>query len=270
MPAIHLTRLKKQTAQLSEQLDTPEAFIRGLYDLLETYADRTHRPGQSGEPPSLVKTFYVPKPVLRQLMVELQPFSELKPVQAISIVDALWAEFNFEFCYLAASMLGLITPDHADIILNKVDSWLAGHLENRLITIVLDQALNRIRKERPDALLSQIEIWLASSDIYYHQIGLRSLIPLISSTSFENLPIFYTMLAPFTRIAPQKIRPDISSALRSLAIRSPKETAFFLRQNLEVAENPDTALITRQVIHNFPPEIQASLRAALRASNPTR
>ena len=53
MPAIQLTRLRLQTAGLAESFANPQAFVRGLHDLLDYYADRTHRPGQSGAPAPL-------------------------------------------------------------------------------------------------------------------------------------------------------------------------------------------------------------------------
>lgn len=270
MPAIHLTRLKQQTAQLSEHFDSPQAFVRGLYDLFEIYSDRTQRPGQSGEPPSIVKTYYAPKPVMRQLMIELQPKIELSPYHALNLVDKLWAEFNLEFCLLAATILGSIPPDPPEIILKRVNSWIDPNLEDRLISLVVERALHKIRMDNPGALLNQIDTWLGYPDSYYQQIGFRASIPLINSGSYENFPFFYAMFAPYTHNAPHKIRPDLIAAIRSLVVRSPKETAYFLRQNLEAGDNPDAAFITRQVIDDFPPELQSSLRSALRAAHPIR
>jgi hypothetical protein len=54
--------------------------------------------------------------------------------------------------------------------------------------------------------------------------------------------------------------------LIALARRSPKETAYTLRQILEAPEVHDSAWLTRQVMRYFPAETQDSLRAALRQS----
>ena len=52
--------------------------------------------------------------------------------------------------------------------------------------------------------------------------------------------------------------------LIALARRSPKETAYSLRQILDAPEAPETAWLIRQVMRYFPAETQDSLRAALR------
>jgi len=54
MPAIHPARMKIQVARLGEKIRQPEVFVRELHNLLDFYADRTHRPGQFGEPPPLL------------------------------------------------------------------------------------------------------------------------------------------------------------------------------------------------------------------------
>ena len=71
-------------------------------------------------------------------------------------------------------------------------------------------------------------------------------------------------MTPYTRKAPLQVRADILDALAALALRSPKETAYLLRQSLNSPENPDTALLIRKLLDVFPPDLQESLRQALR------
>jgi hypothetical protein len=52
--------------------------------------------------------------------------------------------------------------------------------------------------------------------------------------------------------------------LIALARCSPRETAFFLRQSLELPNSPDTPWLIRQTARYFPADIQESLRAAVR------
>jgi len=72
-------------------------------------------------------------------------------------------------------------------------------------------------------------------------------------------------LSPFLRTAPLPIRPDVLDVVAGLARRSPRETAFMLRQNLEAPDNPDTSLLIRQSLPHFPKDIQESLRLAVRS-----
>jgi hypothetical protein len=53
-------------------------------------------------------------------------------------------------------------------------------------------------------------------------------------------------------------------ALNALARRSPKETAYFLRQMAEIPNSPDAAWLIRRCLPEFPPEIQPGLRSAAR------
>jgi hypothetical protein len=73
------------------------------------------------------------------------------------------------------------------------------------------------------------------------------------------------LITPLVRLAPVSIRPDLLQVIQRMASRSPKETAFFLRQNLVIKEdNPGTAWLTRQSLAYFPADTRAVLRAALK------
>ena len=65
MPAIQPARLKQQAVLLAQQFDNPVAYVRSLHHLLDFYADRAHRPGQSGKPAPLTSAYRVHPPVLR-------------------------------------------------------------------------------------------------------------------------------------------------------------------------------------------------------------
>jgi hypothetical protein len=52
MPAIQPARLKHQTARLAAVFEQPEDFLKALINLLNFYADHTHRAGQIVVPTS--------------------------------------------------------------------------------------------------------------------------------------------------------------------------------------------------------------------------
>lgn len=264
MPAIYPERLQTQTANLSELYDQPARFTHTLTDLLELYSNRTHRAGQAGEPPPLLMTYNVPKPVIRQLMVELQPLASEYPEETIQLVYALWAKESLETRQIAAFLLGSIPPDRPEMILGIITSWLTPELEERLISLVLELSLIRIRKENPAALLTKTEGWLGSEKPTEQQIGLKALKSVLVSRESQEFPLFIQIITPFTRKAPLQIRSDILDVLEALAIRSPKETAYLLRQSLNSPNNPDTALLIRKLLPVFPTDLQESLRQALR------
>ena len=264
MPAIHLARLKQQSAQLVDLFDQPDRFACALSNLFDLYSDRTHRPGQSGEPPSLLITYNLPKPVLRQVTSDMQMKAITNPSEILLLARRLWLEPSLEFRLLAASLLGFTRVETPEMVLDTIADWVESGVDDRLLAIVMNKGLARIRQDAPERLIEQIQIWLQSSDVNVQQVGLRALIPIMSAAQYDNLPVFFHMLSPFVRKAPLRIRPDILEALRILASHSPKESVYLLHQNLNAPDNPDAALMTRQILPYFPQESQDSLRAALR------
>jgi hypothetical protein len=264
MPAITLARLRQQAALVVGNFDQPAAFVRSLHHLLEFYADRTQRPGQAGEPPPLLEAYRVPPPVLRQILLELTPWAQEQPETALELCDALWAVEIVEFRLLAASLLGIIPTPSPAPILERVEGWCQAKAEERLIHALLHDGLSRLRKSAPEHLLNRVEIWLEDPDPFKQQLGLRSLVPILSAGNYQNLPVFFRLLSRIVRIVPARLRPDLQDAVRALARHSPKETAFFLRQMAESPNSPDAAWLIRHCLSEFPPEIQPALRAAAR------
>jgi hypothetical protein len=215
----------------------------------------------------VIKSYDVPNPVIKQIVTDIHPSVTSEPAVAHRLCKKIWEEPILEFRLLAASILGLIPLDLNEDLLTTIEEWGRDCKENRIISALTDQGLSRFREESPDELGKIVEKWLTSTDLPQQQIGLRALIPLLTSQSFENIPIFYKLLTPFVRIAPTHLRPDILDAIQALAHLSPQETAYFLNINLEAPNNPSTAWIIRQSIDHFPQETQIFLRNALRSAN---
>lgn len=264
MPAIHLPRLRKQVAALTDQFNQPEAFTRGLSSLFEEYADRVHRPGLAGEPRPLIPTYNVPPPMLRHLTAEVAPLASNNAQETLALCDMLWEQFYLEMRLVTITLIGRAPLDPVDTILMRIDRWASGIAEARLIKAMAIQGLDRVRTEQTNRLLVEVEKWLESKNSSLQRLGLCALIPLIQDRNFENLPVILDLLSPFLRIAPLPIRPDVLDVLASLARRSPRETAFILRQNLDAPDNPDTSLIIRQTLPHFPEEMGDNLRLAVR------
>ena len=265
MPAIQPARLKIQAAQLAETFTDPPAFTLGLNELIEFYADRTYRPGQAGDPPPLLKAYNVPTPVLRQVSKELSKAVVANREAALALCDALWSKPVLEFRQLAAIILGQVAIHPLEDILDRVNAWAKPSTESRLIQALISDGLHLVRLDCPEQYLTQIEIWFAKGQPFYNHLGLQALLPLLEQVEFENLPAALRMITPLVRHAPTILRPDLLAVIQRMAASSPKETAFFLRQNLAIKEdNPGTPWLTRQSLVYFPVETRAVLRAALK------
>jgi hypothetical protein len=260
MPAIQLSRLRIQAAQLADLISQPEFFVRSLQTILDYYSDRTYRPGQSGKPPPLLPSYNVPPPVLRQILLELGPRLSVDQDTGLALCDLLWKQEQYECRLLAARIFGLLPIEQIEPIQLRLSAWCRED-EERVLTALLTEGLSRWRKEAPAGFLTLLEKWLKSSSFNDQMLGLRALLPLINDSSFDNLPVLFRLLNPLVRVIPPPIRPYLIPVLESLAQRSPTESAYFLRQNMA---SQDTAWITRQILAIFPVELQKGLREAMK------
>jgi hypothetical protein len=268
MPAIQPARLRQQAALLVEHFDQPAAFVRSLQHMLEFYADRTHRPGQAGEPAALLAAYNVPPPVIRQILLELTARAQGAPAAALALCDALWSKPYLEFRQIAAGLLGQIQPQPVDGVLLRANSWLTPGLELRLVDLVMERGLAGLHTAAPERLLDQAGAWLLSANIHSQHHAFRLLLAWAKEARLKNLPSIFRLLQPYCRQVPAALRSDLIELLLILARHSPHETAYMLIQNLQGPDNPDTPWLSRQILNQLPEDARQSLRSALHASAP--
>jgi len=264
MPAIRPALLKKQASDLAAKFAQPMIFVRELHLLLDHYTDHTHRSGQAGEPFLLSGAYNTSPPVMRQVWIELTRQIKQHPECLLPLCDALWAEPNYDLRLLAARLLGQVSIDPPAAVLDRLQAWVNSGLDKRLLDGLFTHGLEQFQRSAPAQVLELASVWLASLEFTLQQAGLRLLLPLIDHSGIENLPAIFHLLIPYLRIAPSRLRPDILAVLTKLAHTSPSETAYLLRQNLSVPDNPDTAWIIRQVLDEFPEETKAGLKTTLK------
>jgi hypothetical protein len=264
MPAIQPAQLRGQVARLAELYYQPGEFVRQLHRLLVRYADHTHRHGQSGEPSALVAAYKTPPPVMRQVFVATRSFASQDLPATLDLTAALWAEPYLEFRLLAAQLLGQAPCQPPQPVLQRLQAWVEGTSDEQVLSVLFDAGMSRLRQEASPFLLELAESWLAATDLPAQLAGLRMLIPLVEGTSFQNLPTIYRLLTPYLRFVPPGLRPELVALLTLLAQRSPQETAYHLLQALSAPEHPSTPALIRQVLPEFPSEIQEELRLVLK------
>jgi hypothetical protein len=264
MPAVQLSRLKMQSALLADSFTRPEAFIKGLRAMLDYYANRSHRAGQSGAPPPLLPAYNVPPPVLKQVLQELIPRIRRDPEAALRLSNQLWNENNLECRMLATQVLARVPVSHAQSALHQVQSWIQEEQEDRLVEALIRQGLNNVRLSATEDYLTAVREWLAGEGLLEQEIGLRALLPLAENEEYQNLPVLFRLLTNYSRKVSPHLRPYLLDILRVLVKRSPAESAHFLRRSLEFPDSVDTAWLVRQVLPLFPAELQSSLREAVK------
>jgi hypothetical protein len=236
-----------------------------MHDILGLYTDRTHKPGQSGEPKPLLQAYNVPLPVIRQIMTELKPVVRANKDDALNLCDLMWQQPYWETRSLAASILGQVTSEDYTPVLERLTGWLSSELEDQMIDLILENATTQLRSSQTGLLFNWIKNYLFSTKKYEPNIAIRMLTIVVRENDLENLPAIFKLINPLLRTVPQALRQDLIDLVSELARRSPGETAFILRMNLTNENSPDTAWIIRQVLDIFPPSHQENLRAAMRS-----
>ena len=266
MPAIDLARLKTQAARLAEQFGQPEAFLAGLYEMLDHYTNRTRRATQVVQRYS-IPAYNTPQPVLRQIESELAALAEARPIEAVALVKALWDSGSLESRLLAANLLGCIPSAHAIPALSRLPDWLSRTTDREVQAALLSEAMARIRLENPPTFFLILENWLAPPRPSFQIWGMQALVPLLRDPRFENLPAVFRILQPAVRAAGPMTQVDLSACLTALERVSLTETVAFLREILQDQPSPVLLRTVRRMLPGLSPELQSALKEILRARN---
>lgn len=265
MPTIQLARLQQEAALLSEHFAEPEAYLRGLERMLQTYAVPVHRQGRVKGMRPVLMSYEVPPPLIRQLQLELSLQAKEFPQQAFAVADGLWARRTIETRLLAARLLGAIAPTDPRQITERLEAWGQENREEVLMPELIQRATLSLCALFPEELLAFAGHLLVSGEHRLQALGLGTLQTLLSTTAYANLPAFFEMLAGICADPPKKLRPDLADLLVALAARSPKETEYFLEQRLTESSNEGAQWLARQVIKVLPEESRVRLRGLIKA-----
>jgi hypothetical protein len=259
MPAIELTRLKKQLAELRDLWSQPEQFVRGVQDLFDFYADHTHRTGQAAEPAPLLEAYQVPPPLLRQVVLELDDLATSQPQHTLWVCDLLWEQPIYETRLLAIQLLGYI-KDQPREVGQRASRWMEETTDEQLTQLMFNHGVVRLAAAHPDAYLDLVEDWLGSASQDDQSLGVRAMATLVRLPEFDNFPPCFRLLVPLMREAPQELRPELAQLLRLLGERSPRETAYFFHEILTAPPSPQTGILIRMALDPLPTDMQRAVR----------
>lgn len=264
MPAINPARLKQETAELLTHFAEPAEFVYELDKLLDRYADRVRRPGQTGTPAPLIPAYKVAPPVMRQIMLMLIPLAEADPTTALTIADLLWEKNALESRQIAIRLLGLLPADDPTPLVTRAHTWATAQTEETILEEFFKTGLVNLQKQHPQLIIEIVRDWMGASQIELQMLGAKVLLPLVENPAFDNLPLVYRMLLPRIIDAHPALRGHLAAIFYALAQRSPHETAHFLNQALIVSDKPSIAWLTRQVLDVLPKETQERLKETIR------
>lgn len=264
MPAINPTELKIRTAAIQDTFDRPQDFVREIHDLLSFYANRVHRPGESGAPSPAIDAYHVPSPVLRFLERELKDSLETKPQKGLALIDALWEEPWLETRLLASTFLGHLNPEFSQEVMERVRTWADNCRGDTLLEALLGRGLSSLRSSHRDAFHTFLEEISSSAKQNREKVILYTLMPLIKEESFQDLPAVLKYLKPLFQSEEEGYLPALSEIIRQLARRSEKETLYFLQQQMAAGAQPKVNRVVRSSLKAFSEPSQEILKNATR------
>jgi len=263
MPAVDLARLRKQASRLADFFFLPAEFMKHLREMLDFYVNYTLRTKENVAPGSNLKTYRTPTAVLTHIENELRTLAEQYPSFALDLSDLLWDEGALETRLLAAFLLGRIPPQEQRL-LPRLTAWTQQIRDPDVRGALLSTSLTRMRKETPDQFLTLVREYLHPERGRTWSNGLQALLPMITDTSYTNLPPIFDIVEPIIEEAPSTLQNELTDLIVALYRASANETTFMLKNVLKNSKNPMTAITLRRISSSFPPPLQAELRDLLK------
>jgi len=264
MPAVSPTRLRFQIQELLVYFSSPGEFHRRLEGLFNSYANLSLRYGEIGQRYPLIPMYHLPDPVLRQLKLDIVPYIQSDPEAALALADELWGDTYFEILQVAVMILDLLPSADPAPILMRLKKWLTPELDPRLASELLSTGTRNLQTKHPQVWESFINAFLDHSDPKMIALGLLGLKEGIQQPAYKNLPTVYRLISPFIQNPQSELINSLQSLIAVMAVRSPIETAFFLKQSLIISESPETMRLIKGCIPLFPDGIQQEMKAMIK------
>jgi hypothetical protein len=265
MPAIDLSRLRKQATRLAEFFFVPDEFIRHLHEMLDFYVNYTVRRPRVPAPGANLRTYRTPAVVVRQIEQELSAIAT-RPENAdaaLELADRLWDEEWLETRILAAFLLGAMPP-REERLLARLTAWTQQLFDADLRAELLNTSLVRVRREAPDVFLGLVGEWLQAQRQSLWANGIQAVISAVSDPEFHNLPPLMKVIEPVVQTAPPKLQTEIEELILALYAASPTETSYFVRQVLMDSDDPMTAITFRRISPALPLDLREEIREFIR------
>ncbi len=260
MPTVHWEDIRREAQRLAASSGEPQAFLQQWEALLDRYANRVFRPGQS-LPPDTLPTYHIPPAVLSAVWQALRAHLHTREPLVLPLADALWAHPARESRQLAARLLGIAPVQPIAPVMARLWQWLETAPTPDLQRELLQHGTLRLVAEAPKAYLDAIVEALATPP--RARLGLAALPPLLASPAFENLPRVFRWLTPLLEAPDPDLRPELAAVLRAAASRWPEETVPYVRALWHSHPSPTLAWLIRRLLPGLPAELAQSLQTAL-------
>lgn len=269
MPAVDLVRLRSQINELVGLINEPKSFLYKYHDFLELYTSWTHKYGQETPSKPMTKSYKVPQQIIKEIENKLVDQIKTSPQITLDLADELWQDEILESKYLAAFILGQTKLDYSDQIKKRILSWAEPGLDNAALEILFQKATLTLEKERPEEWQELVLGFLNDYDPKMQILGLRAIANVIDNPQFNNIPSLFKIIRPFLQDPRDPVQSTLNKVIKALAIRTPIETAYLLKQVLADYPNQAVSQNIRRYVSYFNPAEQKNLLDLIRKCNIT-
>ena len=264
MSAINLPRLRTQLRLLLPKIGNLIEFVLELREIYSFYADHTH---PISTPPTGVFTlpaFNTPAVLNREVLLTLTKHCADDPDLLLELIDLLWQEPEVELRQLAAQLLSKLPDTKIEDVIDRIRSWSEDAMNSELLSYLHEYGSAAVRRNTPQRWLDLLYEWETSERKWLAKLAIEGVIPLIDDRDFENLPAIFTFITPLIINPSTEYQFDLLTIIEHLANRSEVETVYYLKKAISLSTDPGMQRFIRKTLGFFSPQMQTSLREALR------
>jgi hypothetical protein len=261
MTAVNPSRLENEIAGVLTLVDDHTACARECMRMLEYYADRMKRSGDSADVMEGLHVLHVPNPVVRQLGAGLAEAMRGEDHPWEQVACALWEQRYREAQLVAIAIVGVRSDDRVP---GLVRTWALECDDSRVFTHLADQGLDQFRTSRASDFYIAVEEWLGSSVNRLRHLGLLALSAVIEAHHAQYMPTILRLIQGVVGEVRGEARQALYELVRAIAGLSPLEIASLLMEEVK-SGTPGIERMIRETSTSFPPRQKQRLEDAIQA-----
>jgi hypothetical protein len=263
MPGLQLDKLRLESANLVGKFSKPDLFRYELLELLDFYSNRTFRASQVTLPGKLLSSYHVPDRVIWQIKKDLEAqIASHSQSAGLDCAALLWKGESIEEMSLAVYILGRVSTDPPETVIDTLRSWYKPDLDPILRNMLVSDGLTNIRRDHFDLWVGLIRGWIDSDDPRQTAQAYQALTGLLAEEGDKHLPSVIRLVRENLFSLPSDLHPEALQLLQAMIRTSAVESRFLLRQCIQTApvENSLQKRLLRKMVDLFPEPGYSELR----------
>jgi hypothetical protein len=263
MPGLQLDKLRLESANLVGKFSKPDLFRYELLELLDFYSNRTFRASQVTLPGKLLSSYHVPDRVIWQIKKDLEAqIASHTQAAGLDCAALLWKGESIEEMTLAVYILGRVSTDPPETVIDTLLAWYKPDLDPILRNMLVSDGLTNIRRDYFDLWVELIRGWIDSDDPRQTAQAYQALTGLLAEEGDQHLPSVIRLVRENLFNLPADLHPEALQLLQAMIRTSAVESRFLLRQFIQSApvENALQKRLLRKMVDLFPEPGYSDLR----------